>query len=153
MRDKNGPRITMSGKLMVEVPTDLTIKDAFSNFEELARGTENIDSANRLILLRSLVNLGELAGVMPEKTSPREALGHFETIAMAHKCNHHLRMALLQSVDMLEDLVETEEAQVEAEKAKSKSGEKATEADGTQKTTGSPTEETSAPTPDPPKTP
>lgn len=125
MRNKSGPQITISGALMVPVPTDITAEQSFGNFEELARNA-NVGSFNdRLQLIGALKTLGGLLGVIPE-LSARDALSVFEQISHAHPCDHNTRMALLKSVDVLEDVVETEEARID--EAAAKEGE--TEADG-----------------------
>lgn len=117
MRNKSGPTITIAGSLMVPVPTDITAEQSFGNFEELARNASVASFNDRLQLIGALKTLGGLLGVIPE-LSARDALSVFEQIAHAHECNHSTRMALLKSVDVLEDIVETEEARIEELAAK-----------------------------------
>lgn len=122
MRNKNGPQIRIDGSMMMPVPTDINVEQAFGNFEELARGTSVAGVEDRMRLLGALCTLGDLHGFVP-KVGVREALGIFEQIAVAYQGTRHTHMALAKSIDLLEDGVEAEEARLEGVAAATKSDE------------------------------
>ncbi len=108
------PTIEIPGFLMLPAP-ELTAQEAFGNFEELARGTSNIAALDRLRLLQSLKVIGDLVGHLPAVTLD-EAIDNFDALAEQHECNRALQMALLQSVKILKDLVNSEKARLVEEK-------------------------------------
>ena len=128
--EDKGPKITISGKQMVAVP-EITPQQALQNFEELARKHPDVDFMTRLLLLESVRLAASLVEPLPEVTLDG-MLQNFDNLAKAHNCNHDLRMALIESDEVIKTLARAERDRLakEAEDAKEAGPDGSSEAAG-----------------------